>query len=369
MSPFEFMADGTIKQINPISGTEVWTVPGRGKRPLEALKVEVGECPCAFCWERKRDTPPEKARMLADGSVHRGVLASELDLTEPDFRRIPNLYEIVTFEYWKANYGFELNATQRANMEAYASEVVGREHLTQFENPERFFGGGHDLIVARRHHDEHGLVSAGRLSPDEHFRFIKFAADSMRDLYENMPHANYVVAFQNWLKPAGASFDHLHKQLVAIDGRGRSLRELEQRVLENPNLFQEQGVDVARAHELIISENEYAVLFAGFGHRYPTLEIHSKVTGLPWEHSDAQMRGFSDLVQLAHRAIGPGVPCNEEWHHQPRDVDCAMPWRVNLKLRNSTLAGFEGGTHIYINTISPWELRDQVLENLAKQPS
>ena len=28
------MADGTIKQVNPFTGTEVWTVPGRGNRPI-----------------------------------------------------------------------------------------------------------------------------------------------------------------------------------------------------------------------------------------------------------------------------------------------------------------------------------------------
>lgn len=28
------MADGTVKQLNPFTGTEVWTVAGRGNRPL-----------------------------------------------------------------------------------------------------------------------------------------------------------------------------------------------------------------------------------------------------------------------------------------------------------------------------------------------
>ena len=28
------LRDGTIKQVNPFTGTEVWTVPGRGNRPL-----------------------------------------------------------------------------------------------------------------------------------------------------------------------------------------------------------------------------------------------------------------------------------------------------------------------------------------------
>ena len=30
------LADGTVKQQNLLTGTEVWTVPGRGNRPLSA---------------------------------------------------------------------------------------------------------------------------------------------------------------------------------------------------------------------------------------------------------------------------------------------------------------------------------------------
>ena len=37
--------------------------------------------------------------MLADATVLRNVLADELDATIPEFRRIPNLFEIVTFDY------------------------------------------------------------------------------------------------------------------------------------------------------------------------------------------------------------------------------------------------------------------------------
>ncbi|MBP0500812.1 DUF4921 family protein, partial [Mycobacterium tuberculosis] len=35
------MADGTVKQINPFTGTEVWTVPGRGHRPVDHPPGEV----------------------------------------------------------------------------------------------------------------------------------------------------------------------------------------------------------------------------------------------------------------------------------------------------------------------------------------
>jgi hypothetical protein len=43
-----------------------------------------------------------------------------------------------------------------------------------------------------------------------------------------------------------------------------------------------------------------------------------------------------------------------------------MPWRIVLKWRISTPAGFEGATGVYVNTIDPWGLRDRVVPRLAE---
>ena len=111
-------------------------------------------------------------------------------------------------------------------------------------------------------------------------------------------YVRYVAVFQNWLKPAGASFDHLHKQLVAIDERGVQ-NELElQRIRDNPNLYNEAGVNFAVYRNLVVAENDYAIAYAGFGHRFPTIEIYSKSErSQPWNHSADELRGMSELVQ------------------------------------------------------------------------
>ena len=70
---------------------------------------------------------------------------------------------------------------------------------------------------------------------------------------------------------------------------------------------------------------------------------------------------MADLIHACHAAAGPDIPCNEEWHHTPIDLDITMPWRVMIKWRVSTLAGFEGGTKIYLNTLSPQGLRDRMV--------
>ncbi len=114
------MADGTVKQINPFTGTEVWTVPGRGIRPLGGLEspgrpLDPAETDahCAFCAKRLLDTPPEKARLVRHGAgfaTVRDLKAEELFTTEWEFRRIPNLFEIVSYDYWAKNYGYRMPA-------------------------------------------------------------------------------------------------------------------------------------------------------------------------------------------------------------------------------------------------------------------
>ena len=76
------LCDGTVKQLSPFTGTEVWTVPGRANRPLRLPQVEVRPLSshmhthtCAFCSGRYLETPPEYARIVrfASGSQLPGL--------------------------------------------------------------------------------------------------------------------------------------------------------------------------------------------------------------------------------------------------------------------------------------------------------
>ena len=403
--PLTRLADGTVKQISPFTGTEVWTVPGRANRPISHPVAEVRPLEaadrthsCAFCSGRYLETPPEKARVVrrADGGFERldALTASALFDTVAEFRRVPNLFEILSFDYWHINHGYEIPDAARERMEAYLADPAGAAHVARVarsklrasgQDPNSwesmdpqahrrylaaFFASGHDVIVGRRHFtddatDSSSLAGAGTLTPAEHRAYMRLAVESAQSLYEANRWVRYVAVFQNWLRPAGASFDHLHKQLVGIDERGVT-SELElQRVRANPNLYNEMGVDYAAYNGLLVASNEHAVAFAGFGHRYPTLEVYStSAVCEPWLMSREEVDAVSDVVHALHAATGADVPSNEEWHHKPLDVDQPMPWHITLKWRVSTLAGFEGGTKIYLNTIDPWTLRNRVVARL-----
>ena len=404
--PLRRMPDGTVKQINPYSGTSVWTVPGRGNRPLtpagappEPVDPTKHGRHCAFCESRYAETPPEKARLVADPDgwhLLRGLTYDRLEDSVAEFRRIPNLFEIVAYDYWRLNYGFTPGREARDHHDRYVSQPDGREHvqtmartramaagmsewdwhaMTDHDRAERvmsFFAGTHDVIVGRRHYVDGAttsdqLASSGTLTSEEHAHYTSFTVDALHSIYDTNRYARYVAVFQNWLRPAGASFDHLHKQLVAVDERSvRTEHEL-RRLRDNLNLYNEFAVDYAARQNLVVAENDHAIAFAGFGHRYPSVEIYSKSEFCrPWEQPNQHLRDFSDLVHAMHAATGSQVPCNEEWHYQAPDIDLPMPWRIVIKWRVSTLAGFEGGTKIYLNTIDPWSVRDRVVPALFR---
>lgn len=402
--PLTRMADGTLKQVNPFSGTQVWTVPGRANRPIETPVAnpqpinpdELGHH-CIFCTQRVLQTPPEKARIVRkndDAVIYRNTGVDMLS-REWEFRRVPNLFEILPFDYWAKNYDYHLPPETARHMDAYLADPAGKSHVysvlrqkfkatmtddefaslsdhDRHEAALSLFGGGHDLVLSRRHFvdgakDTSELASSGTLTPQEHEWYFRLTADAMHDLYEKNRYVKYVQVFQNWLKPAGASLDHLHKQLVAIDQRTVNSQTEIERVRDNPNLYNEAGVDYAGYHNLVIAENKHAIAIAGFGHRYPTLEVWSRSRhGQPFDLSRDEFRDMSDLVHAMHAATGPDVPCNEEWFTKPVDSDVNSPWKVLIKWRVSTMAGFEGGSKIYVNTIDPWSLRDRVVPRLLE---
>lgn len=401
--PLLRLPDGTVKQVNPLTGTQVWTVPGRADRPLptppgsdEPIDPALEGRYCAFCEKRYLDTTPEKARVIAEnGGWHTlmGLTAEELDDTVAQFRLIPNLFEIVSVDYWRLNHGLEFSDLALARYAHYASTPGGRDHLAHLRtlrsghqdpayavgSPERhrlvelgFFGGFHDVVVARRHYVDGAtrqdqLASSGTLTPAEHREYIDFTVGAIEWMFEMNPLIRNVAAFQNWRSPAGASFDHLHKQVVGVDALGQRREEEIARLARDPDLFQHAILDPVQEHRLHIAETDDAIAFVGIGHLYPSIEVWARrMEATPWELTPTELASWSDLLHAVHAATGSGVPTNEEWHYRPPQEQGRIPLRAVVKWRINTLAGFEGGTKIHINTIDPWTLRDRVARAMGQ---
>jgi galactose-1-phosphate uridylyltransferase len=407
MMYYTIMPDGTVKQLNPFTGTEVWAVAGRRSRPIttesattaKPLETHRPEDYCSFCPTRYFETAPEKVRLInQNGSWQR------LDLLPPDrytdtsaeFRRTGNMFEIVTLEYWRKNYAYKIPPGRLKWREDYLANTAGLKHITdivhyklhregktdeQIEKmplaeklsiADAFFGGCHEMIIARKHYKdgatlETDLYSSGEMTEDEHYWYFKLTIDALRDIIINNRYVRYISVYQNWLRPAGASFDHLHKQLVSLDEWGASIQNQIKMLREDANVFNDYGVNFAAHHNLVFAENDFAIALAGIGHRYPTIEIYSRSqAGRPSEHTDEEIRGMSNLVHAVHAAMGSQISCNEEWYYTPVDAIYKMPWHVLIKWRVTVTAGFEGGTSIYINPMTPIELRDKMVPRLYR---
>ena len=371
---YNHMPDGTTKQLNPFTGTEVWSVPGRGNKPItneipktaKQIDLHEPEDYCSFCEKNYFETPPEKERLVIENNEYRKlkyITAEEYYNTKAEFRRVPNLFEIVTLDYWRKNYEFKLNTEKLEWKDKYLSTPKGKEHIINIVNTklklsgksqedldkmseaekinyaDSFFGGGHELVISK-HHYKNGAEwdadknSSGELTPEEHYRYLDFTIDAKEDIYLSNRYVRYVSVFQNWLRPAGASFDHLHKQLVALDEWGNTISDQTEMIRKDPNVFNTYGANLAAMMNLIIAENDYAIAYAGIGHRYPTIEIFSKSkNSRPSAHNEDEVRGMSDLVHACHAATGNQISCNEEWYYTPIDSIYKMPWHILIKWR------------------------------------
>jgi galactose-1-phosphate uridylyltransferase len=403
------MADGTVKQLNPFTGVEVWSVPGRGNKPLSESKKKQAPGPvtekelesfCAFCSDRIFETAPEKSRVVLHNGVYQTwdrIPPSSYRESQPVFRRVSNLFEILSVDYWRRNYNYKLSAHNLRWKEDYLADPVGLKHVMnildyklkrsgksdeeiahvsaeeRFLMADSFFGGGHEMIIVQPHfipgaRDLGDLYATGNMTDEEHFQYYTFIIEAMADIVANNRYVRSLSVFKNWLRPAGATFDHLHTQIVAIDEWGESMERQIKMVIQDKNVYNTFGPNFAGHHNLVFAENDYAVAYVGIGHRYPTVEVFSRsVNARPGDHTVDEVRGMSDLVRAVHAAIGPSISVNEEWHHTPMDSIFKIPWHVFIKLRINTPAGFEGGTNIFINPLTPNDLRDRLVPRLYEQ--
>ncbi len=122
-------------------------------------------------------TAPSDSIAFQDGyyKILSNLFPSAYYDTTPIFRRVPNLFEIVTLEYWRKNYDYKLTESKLKWKEAFLNDPSGLKHVINVLNyklklsgktdeeidkvsmeekllsGDAFFGGGHELIIANKH--------------------------------------------------------------------------------------------------------------------------------------------------------------------------------------------------------------------------
>ena len=346
------MSEQEIREIrlNPIVPTEsVLVATARSMRPKKAEELAPRDTrkhveTCPFCRGNEAKTPPELFRMEAED----GNWAVRL---------VPNLYPVLGDDREHANFTFGLQQT----IDGY---------------------GRHEVFVD---HPDHG--AAIHEMSEAHLQQV-FAAYQKRmgQLYASDPRLNYVLVFKNFGPAAGASIPHTHSQIIAmpvvpanVEAEVHNSAEyyhkhhrcifcalIDEALTFEATIYDRASGEIRRKIDVgqyVIERTQHFIAIKPFASRFEW-EVHI----LPLVHSaeflDMPTEWLPDLARIMKRtmvrldAVIGGAQYNYFLHSVPhggaeKDNAASYHWHLEICPRTSIPTGFELGSGLFVNTISP----------------
>lgn len=343
-------------RINPIVPTEsVLVATARGMRPKKAeepaprdTREHVETCP--FCTGNEDMTPPEITRYPESGPWA--------------VRIVENLYPVLGDDRRTPGLSFGLQQT----IDGY---------------------GRHEVIID---HSQHG-VALHEMMPEHIALLFNTFRDRMQQLYRSDDRLRYVLIFKNFGPAAGASIPHTHSQIIAtpvipenVMNEVRNSRDyfqknhqcifcslIDEALTFEATIYDRSSGEIRRkinVGQYIIEKSEHFIAIKPFASRYEW-EVHI----LPLSHQadfmkmkEALMLDFAQVLQRTMArldAVLGGAQYNHFLHTLPHDAECiecgdSYHWHLEICPRTSIPTGFELGSGLFVNTISPEEAADQL---------
>ena len=338
-------------RINPIVPTEsVLVSTARGMRPKkaeESYKADKREHveTCPFCRGNEEKTPPS--------------VASFPDKDNWEMRIVENLFPVLADKSTQPDFAFGLQRT----MDGY---------------------GRHEVMID---HHRHG-IALHEMSAQHIKQLFLLAQQRVHALYEADDRLRCVLFFKNYGPAAGGSIPHTHSQIIAMPVVPQNI---ESEVQSSYHYFQEHHhcifctlIDEALSYEAtiydkqsgeirrkinvgqyVIERGKHFVAIKPFASRYEW-EVHI----LPLTHSadflkatEEEIEDFANVLKNTmtrlDRIIG-GIQYNFFLHSLPHDKEYSSfeqsyHWHLEICPRTSIPTGFELGSGLFVNTISPEE--------------
>lgn len=311
-----------------VTGRQVLLAPGRSARPhtVVAAPVEAAPDSCPFCPGHEHETPPEVARTGSGAPETPGWR----------IRVVPNLYPI-----------------------------VGGPHVTPGAS------GAHEVVILHPDHTR----SLGGLNDREVRELFTVLRDRAR-VHADAGFA-HVQVLVNQGRAAGASIAHPHAQVLAIDFVPPAVIEVVHRfedartnvVLTDAEAGFPQGGRIT---------DDPAIVWCPWAAASPfETRITAPDAGPRFEESsDAALAAVAVAtrrVVTAIEAIHGAVAYNLVVHNGPARGDHPFHWYVTVAPRVSVVAGFEIGTGLFVNTVTPAAaaelLRDEMKPPNDREPT
>lgn len=343
-------------RINPIVPTEsVLVATARNMRPKKAeaavAREAVDHVPtCPFCRGNEHLTPP--AIDVYPDPVHW------------DLRIVENLYPVLGDDARQRNLHLGLQQT----IDGY---------------------GRHEVIIDDSRHG----VAIHEMS-DAHIRDVFLAYQRrMMQLYRSNRHIRYVLVFKNFGAAAGASLNHTHSQIIGMPVVPHNVQAevdhsahyyarhghcifcalIDEALTFETTIYDRASGAIRRRIQVgqyVIERGERFLALKPFASRYEW-ELHL----MPLAHqSDFLKASEEDLMDLARvlrrsmarlNAVVGGVQYNYFLHSVPHadEADQWAPsyhWHLEICPRTTIPSGFELGSGLFVNTISPEEAAERL---------
>lgn len=336
-------------RINPIIPTEsVLVATARNMRPKKAEqpvprdgRAHVATCP--FCTGNEHMTPPAIAAYPEHGDWH--------------IRIVENLYPVLGDDHRYRNLNLGLQQT----IDGY---------------------GRHEVIID---HDQHGI--AVHEMAETHLVDL-FAAyrTRMEQLYQSNEQLRYVLVFKNFGPAAGASIAHTHSQIIGMPIVPHNVQAevnhsrayyaknhhcifcslIDEALTFEATIYDRESGAIQRrinVGQYVVERGRRFIAIKPFASRYEW-EVHI----LPLAHDAEFLRvtrdDLSDLAQVLRRtmarldAVIGGAQYNYFLHSLPhgndnQDCGASYHWHLEICPRTTIPSGFELGSGLFVNTISP----------------
>jgi len=346
-------------RIDQLSGLPVILAPGRAERP-EGFRTRArepkGPESCPFCEGREERTPPEVFATRAGGGAP--------DTGGWTTRVVPNLYpaldgpKIADANQDSEEIDRELDSHSGGVMgDAGAFATVGDPLLESRRSgdPNLFVAkparGAHEVIVNSPAH----ATAMGELSEEQ----LAAAVATWRERMRAHAGASFVQLIVNEGGGAGASLEHTHAQLYALDFVPAAVARERERVgayaerTQGGSLLSDVLVEEVRRQDRLVAIDDEAALICPWASRSPfELRVIPRTAAASFADDTAGPAMLHTALRLlAERFDGP--PELNLWvRTAPRGAE-HFHWHVDIAPRLSIKASFEFATGVDIVTYPP----------------
>lgn len=336
-------------RLDHLTGMRVILAPARAERPIDfeaASHGPVSGRDCPFCEGAESETPPELwADRDGDGD---GDVGTE-NGGGWSVRSIPNLFPA-------------LEGAGPPTPTATSSRSLGPEGL--FEQVPG--SGSHEVIVQSPNH----LRSLSELGDGQLTRVVA----GWRERFRSHPEARCVQLIVNEGPDAGASLEHTHAQLYAMDfvppliARERERFGAYREETGGGELLADVVAEEIRRGERVVAVDDEAVLVCPWASRSPyELRIVPREVVGDFAATSMDGRGVSMLstaLEALTARFGSSPQLNLWVRTAPRGAE-PFHWHMDIAPRTSIRAGFENATGVEINIMPPERAADELREALG----